>query len=283
MANNVDKNDLFDKFKLEYIEARNNVGFHLLKLALIVLEANKKLNNRSWKRWLKDPKVNLKNTQAKKLIAVALKCRNNGQLTDLLNKEGIEKTYLVCQIKNDAIRNNVSEQIIDVDFTVKQTKEVIQKVEKENIPTQKAIEAVKNQTKKTVIRSERKTISIEIYEKLKNAYELVLAEKQELEKLVNKLKVQEPCQCSDNTCKTNEKDLEDSDIESIKTEIQPLEKPVKTDLEDGIVSSERHSITCKGYELPLPEHLKNITNITSTTLNYEAIKLAKDKFALDLS
>lgn len=181
MTNNDQKMEIYNQLKTEFLAARNNVGFHLLKLTLVVLEANKKLSNRSWSRWLKDPQINLKHTQAKKLITIAQNCRNNGQLTDLLNKEGVEKTYLICQIKDDAVRNDMAEQIIDVPFTVKQTKEVIKKVEKEKMSFEQAVEAIKNQPTKKPNKTNSKSIAIEVYEKLQSAYNKLLEEKQILE------------------------------------------------------------------------------------------------------
>lgn len=280
MANSISKDEIFEKLKSDYIEARNNVGYHLLKLTLIVLEANKKLSKRSWSRWLKDPKINIKHTQAKKLIAIAMKCKNNGQLTDHLNKNGIEKTYLICQMKDDATRNNLAEQIIDADFTFKQTKEVIKKVEDEKLPAEQAIQVVKSQPKNAINKSEKTTVSIETYQKLKTDYDALLKEKENLEKQLEELKKIKPCQCGDKACSSLK---ETNNVVSLKTPSNRLEKPVKTDLENGIVNADRHSVTYQGYELPLPIAFKNIEDKPINSLIIAATNRAKNEFGIELS
>lgn len=174
-------NEIYEKLVSDLIESRANAGFYLLKMAIVVLDAKNKLSKRLWNRWIKDTRIKLKATQAKKFITVAQTCQNGGQLTDLLNKSGIEKTYEVCKIQDLQKQEKFAAQIIDVPFTVKQVKLAVQKIEFENIEPNQAIEEVQNMPKPKSSNSEKQTVSKVEYEKLKNDYEILQKEKQELE------------------------------------------------------------------------------------------------------
>ena len=174
--------DEFEQLIRNFVESRNNAGFHLLKMALIVLEAKSKLSKRLWKKWLKDTRVKLKITQAKKLVAIAKACQNRGQLTDFLNKEGIEKTYYITRLSDLQKQDELSEQIIDVEFTVKEVKMTVDKIEKENKTPAQAIEEVQNKIVASKPKEAKKTVSLAEYEKLKSENEqlkLKLVELQE--------------------------------------------------------------------------------------------------------
>ncbi len=172
----------FEKLVKEYIECRNNAGFHLLKLALVVLEANTKLNRRLWKSWIKDTRVKLKFTQAKKLIAVAKACQNRGQLTDLLNREGVEKTYCLTRISSPEKQEMLAEQIIDAEFTVPKVKMAVDKVEKENKTPSQAVEEVRRQANQPKPKTEKKPFSVEDFNRLKAENETLKKANAELER-----------------------------------------------------------------------------------------------------
>lgn len=182
----------FEKLVKEYIECRNNAGFHLLKLALVVLEANTKLNKRLWKSWIKDTRVKLKITQAKKLIAVAKACQNRGQLTDLLNREGVEKTYCLTRISDPEKQAMLAEQIINAEFTVPKVKMAVDKVQKENKTPAQAVEEVRRQAKQPKQKNEKKPFSVEDFNRLKTENETLKKANAELERKLAELQQKPP-------------------------------------------------------------------------------------------
>ncbi|MEI8390440.1 MAG: hypothetical protein WCG23_11225 [bacterium] len=133
----------FDSLAESYVTARNKFGNSLLEMASVCVEAKEQLKKEGeWLKWLADSRINLKETQAKKFIAIAEHCKKMGQLTDLLNKKGIEETYLLTRISDETARKELAEQIINVDFTVKETRQLVKKVN-ELEPVAEAIEEVK--------------------------------------------------------------------------------------------------------------------------------------------
>lgn len=262
MSKRISNNEIYEKLVSSYIESRNNSGFHFLKMSLIVLEAKNKLSKRIWNKWLKDIRVKLKSTQAKKLVVIAQHCQNDSQLTDLLNKEGIEKTYVVCRIEDKTKREELAETIIDAQYTVKQVQLVAQKMENENKPAIQAIEEIKNQPK--AVNPIKKTVPVEQFNKLKTDYELLLKEKQRLENLIKNQ--------SAKTVLPNQENIEG----------QLLKEPEKSDLEEYTINEAERSIILKGYKLPIPDHVdlkkQDINFVEISTINY-----CNNKFKLDLS
>lgn len=174
--------DEFEQLIRDFVESRNNTGFHLLKTALVVLEASKKLSKRLWKKWLKDTRVKLKITQAKKLVAIAKACQNRGQLTDLLNKEGIEKTYCITRLSDIQKQDELAEKVIDIEFTVKEVKMAVAKVEKENKSPAQAVEEVQNKIISQKPKEPKKTVPLEEYQKLQKENEQLRVQLAEFQK-----------------------------------------------------------------------------------------------------
>lgn len=140
----------------------------------------------------------------------------------------------MTRIKEDSLRDELAGGIIEADFTVKQTKQVVAIVQDENKTPLEAIEEVKNLPKALPIKQERKTISVEEYNKLKTEYEKLLKEKQELE---SKLEKHMPVE--------NKSEVE-------KDTSQELKAPVKSDKPDYTLDKVKRSIVIKGWELPVP-------------------------------
>lgn len=97
--------EMFEHMVTTYIQTKTQTNVHQLKLADIVAEAKSKLTKREWRTWLKDSRINLKGTQAKKLITISQFCRQGGQSTDLFYKEGVEKTYLIARVQSEETQN----------------------------------------------------------------------------------------------------------------------------------------------------------------------------------
>lgn len=249
--------EMYEKLVSSYIESRNNTGYHLLRLAVVVLEAKTKLNKRTWNKWLKDTRVKLKSTQAKKLVAIAQTCQNNGQLTDLLNREGIEKTYVISRIPDEQKRQEFAECIIDVPFTVKQTQLAIQKMEQENKPAVLAIEEIKNLPKIPAQKTEKQSIPVEKFNKLKTDYDNLLKEKHELERKIQEL----------------------SGSKQVNQEVIELTEPVDSDEPDFTVDEVTHSVVFKGKKIPISRS-KKIKNQTETYLEILVRQEAEQKFGL---
>jgi hypothetical protein len=126
-----------------YINARNRAGASILEMANICLKAKTQLKKKQWLQWLDDNRIGLKRTQAKKLIAIAQNIQG-GQSTDLLNKKGVEETYLITRISDNFIRDELAGQIIEADFTVKQTRQAVKLVSDNQKTPCEAVEAIKS-------------------------------------------------------------------------------------------------------------------------------------------
>ena len=122
----------FENLVDSYVNARSRAGESILEMASVCLKAKEQLKKKMWLEWLEDRRIKLKRTQAKKLIAVANVFYKGGQSTDLLNKKGIEEAYLLTRIKEDSLRDELAGGIIEADFTVKQTRQVVAIVQDEN-------------------------------------------------------------------------------------------------------------------------------------------------------
>lgn len=254
----------FENLVDSYISARNRAGESILEMAIVCLKAKDQLKKKKWFQWLEDSRIKLKRTQAKKLIAIAKVYSQGGQLTDPLAKKGIEEAYLLTRIQDDSTRQELSEQIIEADFTIKQVKQVVSKVQDENKNPTEAIEEVKNLPKALPVRQERKTISVEEYDKLKTEYEKLLKEKQELEA---KLQQQMPAK---------------SKPEVQKDTSQELKEPVKSYKPEHTLDKVKRSIVIKGWELPLPPAMV-VDEEFIDRLEIAAVNMAKNYHNLDLT
>jgi hypothetical protein len=294
MSKPININNVYENLVESYLNARNRAGNALLEMANICLKAKEQLKRKEWLEWLKDPRIKLRRSQAMKFIAVAKTFNEGVQSTGFLNQKGIEEAYLLTRIKDDSIREMLAKEALDADFTVKQTRTAVKKIQKENKPLKEVISEVKNLPKASPKKAEKTTVSKEVYEKLKTDYELLLKQKEELEKQLEELKTVNACQCSDKSCSENQDQSIHSDEVTNNNLPEPEEKteglkdkrlkePVETELEDGIINEKRHSITYKGYELPLPDSYANITKKPKNILQVAAINRAKVEFNLALS
>lgn len=288
MLKKADSKDVYENLVESYIKARNRAGESILEMANICLKAKTQLGTKQWPEWLKDSRINIKKSQGMKFIAVAKNFTEGLQSTGFLNQKGIEEAYLLTRVKDDSIREEVAEEIIDADFTVKQTREVVKKVEKDKIPIKQAVEEVKNQIIIKKPKVEKKTIPKEDYDKLKQEYDSLVAEKLELEELIQQLQKVKPCECNDKSCSSkpetqpldisNKLDIPDEYL----NEEGHLIKPIKTALSEGTKNAERLSVVAKGWELPVVPAHHNMDKYTSKDLIFAAINGAKTKFNLDL-
>ena len=254
----------FENLVDSYINARNRTGESILEMAYICLKAKEQLKKKKWFEWLDDNRIKLKRTQAKKFIAVAKVFNKGGQSTDLLNKKGIEEAYLLTRIKEDSLRDELVGGIIEADFTVKQTRQVVTKVQEENKTPTQAIEEVKNSSQRPSKKQDKTTISIEVYNKLKIEYEKLLNEKQELE---NKLKMHTPAE---------------SEIEALNHTLEELKEPIESKMPDYTLDKARRSIVINGWELPVPPAIE-VDEKSIDRIKIAAINMAKNHHNLDLT
>lgn len=226
----------------DYSQAKKNAYNSLLDLAKTISKALQQLGERKWKIWLKDSRVNLNQTQAYKFVAVAKFHQNNLQLTEGIKNINIEKAYLLTRIKESGKQAEVAEEIIEADFTVKQTKKAVELINAE-VPT---IEALKQA--KEVTNNQRKImpekVPKELYDKLKKDYENLLIEYQQL--------------------------LENSN------------KPAITDKPDGYIDKVNRLYAYKGYLIPISDFMNVDVEKPDDTLKYDVINNAKSLYGLDL-
>lgn len=259
----------FENLVDSYISARNRAGESILEMAIVCLKAKDQLRKKKWFQWLEDSRIKLKRTQAKKLIAIAKVYSQGGQLTDPLAKKGIEEAYLLTRIQDNSTRQELSEQIIEADFTIKQVRQIVSKVQDENKNPTEAIDEVKNLPKPIPVKQEQKTISVQQYDKLKTDYEKLLEEKQELEKRLAELS-------------KNDSVPAKSKPEVQKDTSQELKKPVKSDSPDYTLDKVKRSIVIKGWELPLPPAMV-VDEEFIDRLEIAAVNMAKNYHNLDLT
>lgn len=171
MSKKEDQQEIYDKLVSDFAESRTHAGIYLLKMAETIAEAKHNLSRKIFKRFLKDPKIKVQRLQANKMIAVYHLAKSDSRLTHFINKEGIEKSYLITTIEDEKAREKFSEEIIDIPFTVKQTKQAIQKIISENKNPIEAIEEVKNKIVAPKAKEAKKTVPLSEYEKLKTENE----------------------------------------------------------------------------------------------------------------
>jgi hypothetical protein len=172
---------IYEKLAGDYIQSKNQTGFYLLKMAETVEEAKNKLSKRAWVTWRKDSRVKLKSTQAKKFITIARACKKNGQLTDLFNKEGIEKTYIAAQIEDAVKQNEFVQEAFQLPLNVKQLKFVAEKIQIENKSPADAIKEVRSIPSKLPKKVSEAVVSMEEFDRLKLDYETLVKKLSDLE------------------------------------------------------------------------------------------------------
>jgi hypothetical protein len=178
----------FDNFVSEFVNFRNQAGGYFLKMAETIARAKSKMKPKTFKKFLKDPRVNLKRLQASKLITIYQVAKSDSRLAGFFNKEGVEKSYLITIIKDNDTRHQFIEIIENDVFTVKQTKQAVKLISDNQKTPSEAVETVKNwQTQPKPTSNGQKTIPFEKYCNLEANYKKVLAEKQELEEQLAKL------------------------------------------------------------------------------------------------
>jgi len=186
MNNEIKQDRTFENLANSYNSAKNNAKDFVLEMANICLKAKEQLHKKKWTEWLKDKRIQLKKSQAKKFVAIAKVFTKGGQSTDLLNAKGIEKAYLLTKIDDDVLRNEFASGIIEANFSVKQTRRAVAIMQNNNKSPTQAIEEVKNLPKTSAIKQTAKTVPLEVYDKLKNDYETLMAEKKDLEEKLKK-------------------------------------------------------------------------------------------------
>jgi len=105
----------------------------------------------------------------------------DSRLNDFFNNEGVEKSYLLTTIKDESLRNTFAETIIDIPFTVKQTKQAVCKIINEDKTSAQAVEEILNRPKLPKMQQQKKTVPMEEFQKLKTEYEKLLQKIAEFE------------------------------------------------------------------------------------------------------
>lgn len=260
MSKKDEAKQIYEKLVSDYIGSRTNAGVYLLKMAQTVAEAKHNLSRKLFKKFLKDPRINIQRLQANKMIAVYQLSKSDSRLTHFINNEGIEKSYLLTVIKDETAREKFTEAIIDVPFTVKQTKQAVHKINNENKTPAQAVQEVRNKIglPQPKPKEQSKTVPLADYNKLKEENEKLRLALAKYQQKPESLKPEE---------------LQEDEI---------LQEPVKSDLPDDTVNPKRKSIIYKGYELPIPPAFNpNDENVNK--IRQAAVNFAKNKHNLDLT
>ena len=100
----LEKNEI-EKF-VEKIEEIKSKGLNVeIELGSVLSSAEQELDAKSFKQFLKDPKVGYRPTQAKKYIKFHMGLHS--QTPDLVKKLGVERYYIISNIENKEIKNNL--------------------------------------------------------------------------------------------------------------------------------------------------------------------------------
>ncbi len=86
-----------------------------IELGSVLSTAERELDSKSFKKLLKDPKVGYKTTQAKKYIKFHEGI--HGQTPDLIRKVGVEKYYIISNVKDEETRNDLLSFVNDYDVS----------------------------------------------------------------------------------------------------------------------------------------------------------------------
>ena len=176
----IDK-QLFDDLLSSFIEAKTQSSIDQLRIAEIVKQAEEKLNKKRWREWIRHPKINLKRTQAQKLVSVSIFCKKNSQSTDIFKNHGIEKTYIIAQIEDIEVQSTVLEYVLTNPISTKLLKKAIKLMDSEHISFSEAIEKAKipKQTqKKNSELEELKQAFLKLQETNKNLEKQLIEERQ---------------------------------------------------------------------------------------------------------
>jgi len=264
-------NKTYEELVDEYLKAKSKAQVALIEYADVIAKALRGLEKRKWIEWLSDERIGLNKSQAYKFVALSEHCKKSVQLTGLLKSNQVEKAYLLTKVKNPEYQKELAEQIIEAEYTVKQTKEIVSKLRNENKTPNEAIEEVKNQPKSASSRPERKTVPIEEFNNLKAEYDKLLREKNELE---NKLKEQLDLKC---------KNAKEKSIPKMgTTENLELLEPIDSVEPDFTIDEITHSVVFKGKKVPISKDLRLIGQLQNY-LEIIVVKEAKEKFGLELS
>lgn len=177
-----EKNKIFDELANSLISAKQQNSSSELRYADIVEQAYNTLSQKKLKEWLKDSRVNLKGTQAKKLVAVSKFCKNNGQSTDLFCKEGIEKTYIISRLKDQKQQSNYIKYLLINNLSSKQLKQSIKLTTSENISISESLNKLKENKPSTQRKSQVK--------ELKEVINQLLEENKKLKSLLENNSIQ---------------------------------------------------------------------------------------------
>lgn len=253
----------------EYLKAKSNTQRALIEYADVIAKALRELEKKKWLEWLSDERIGLNKSQAYKFVALSEHCKKSVQLTGLLKSNQVEKAYLLTKVKNPEHQKELAEKVIDTEFTVKQTRDIISKIKTENKSPDEAIETVKNQPKIPRLKTEIKTVPIEKFNSLQSDYEKLLKEKQELENRLQKLS------------KHSKQEVETMPEPQASNE-EELKEPVKSDFPEFTLNKQRKSVVIKGWELPIPAGIK-VEESAIEYIKIGAINNAKNYHKLDLS
>lgn len=238
-------NQNYESLVEDYSEAKKNAYKSLLDLAKTISKSLQQLGERKWKTWLKDSRVNLNQTQAYKFVAVAKFHQNNLQLTEGIKNINIEKAYLLTRIKEPEKQTEVAEEIIEANFTVKQTKKAVELINAE-VPTKEALKQAKEE-----INTQRKItpekVPKELFDKLKQDYDNLLAKYQQMQ-----------------------------------GNVVSSDKPELTTQEDGALDKTNRRVALKGYWIPVSSHMNLEAEDIEIDIKYDAINNAKKLYNLEL-
>lgn len=226
MSKAIPLEDQYEKLVANYLDFKKAANKNILAMANTILEVKNSFSGKGFEQFLNDSRIRLSSFQANKFIKIANACKSASRLAKLFEKEGVEKAYLLSKIEDEKTRNQLIDKIIDVPFTVKETKKLVDKVSTDSVDIVAAIteiqsikkEAQKKKTKAKVSEVDQQKEPEKVAENLE-----IANLKQEVEDLKEKLTEAE----------AKIKDLEEQ-LKSEKTQNYSLQKEIKKTKEETV-------------------------------------------------
>ncbi|MFN5540025.1 MAG: hypothetical protein ACK481_08225 [Candidatus Melainabacteria bacterium] len=158
--------ELINSLTTRYIDLETKENTYSLEKANLISEAKEKLPKKAWSKWLKDSRVRLKPSQAKKFIAISRMCKAGGQSTGLFKKEGIEKTYLIALVEDEELRKSLIEYVLKNTLSIRELKRAIQFIQEGKLPLEEAFFKATEKAPKE--NKQKNTVPLEQYQQVVN-------------------------------------------------------------------------------------------------------------------
>ena len=109
---------------------KHNIGKNFFEIGKILRKYQEEGLKKDYKYFIAHPMVDIKMTQAKKMVAVYkyIAGEHSGQLTGIHIRLGIEKLYLISTVKNNEYYDDLENFALDKKITVKKLKLIVENI-----------------------------------------------------------------------------------------------------------------------------------------------------------